>query len=542
MKFLILLFTLFFGIISHSQTPPILWQKNIGGAGFDDLGRIDIPGSTDYFLVGGSNSNISGDKTENSRGGDDIWIVKMDVNHNILWDKTIGGDNYDVLRSAIVFNGSLFLCSLSNSSISGDKVVAPQNTDGTTDIWLIKLDFSSNIIWQKIYGGTADEGNGCEIDSLPNGNLLIGTTSKSGISGNKTEANIGLNDFWLVEISPNTGNILNQKTIGSANQEKIGQILVRPSSILIIGISETGVSGDKSDNGFGLTDTWLVQTDLNLTVIQDKCFGGISFEGSFGNNGNINFIDNYYYLIIPSSSTISGNKTAPYRGSFDGFERPDYWLLKLDLNLNIIWDKTFGGNVDDNGREVYQLSGNRLLIMGVSETNISGNKTSPKYGGVDSWLIITDTSGNIIAQETYGGSLNDFLSQSPTIVNGVFYLSGASESPVSGVKTVPTNGGYDAWILEIDASGFLNTEKIEGVNTTISVYPNPTNGEVNFKFADLEEDVEVTFYSVDGKILFSDRIQSNSVLKSYDLKVDNQIILYSLEGERINYSGKILMR
>jgi len=140
-------------------------------------------------------------------------------------------------------------------------------------------------------------------------------------------------------------------------------------------------------------------------------------------------------------------------------------------------------------------------------------------------------------------SLDDLLSvSSSTITNGVFYLSGGSESPVSGVKTVPTNGGYDAWILEIDASGFLNTEKIEGVNTTISVYPNPSSGEVNFKFADLEEDVEVTFYSVDGKILFSDKIQSNSVLKSYDLKVGNQMILYSVEGERINYSGKILIR
>ncbi|MBL1281554.1 MAG: T9SS type A sorting domain-containing protein [Fluviicola sp.] len=540
MKALIFTYALIVSFFSLSQNPPILWQQNIGGSGDDLLVKINIPGSTDYFLIGNSDSNISGDKTENSRGFNDIWIVKMDINHTILWDKTIGGDNSDVYRASVVANNELFIVSSSNSTISGEKTIAPFNS--SNDIWLLCLDLNGNIQWQSLYGGDGNEGGLSSIIELPNSNLLIGTQSSSGITGNKTEANIGLSDFWLIEVNTIDGTIINQNTIGSSQTDNIRQLMLTPNNtILIVGEANQGVSGDKTDNGYGLTDVWLVETDLNLSVINNICIGGTALD--FYNWGNVAYIDGYYYLMTSSSSPISGNKTAPYFGSFDAFERPDYWLIKMDTNFNIIWDRTYGGNVDDNGGNVYRLSNNRLLITGTSETNINGNKTSPKYGNRDFWVLIIDTSGVIIAQETYGGSLDDLLSvSSSTITNGVFYLSGGSESPVSGVKTVPTNGGYDAWILEIDASGFLNTEKIEGVNTTISVYPNPSSGEVNFKFADLEEDVEVTFYSVDGKILFSDKIQSNSVLKSYDLKVGNQMILYSVEGERINYSGKILIR
>ena len=65
MKIILLTLTCLFTLLSLAQNPPILWQKNIGGNDGDGLERLEIPNSTDYFLIGGSNSDISGDKTEN---------------------------------------------------------------------------------------------------------------------------------------------------------------------------------------------------------------------------------------------------------------------------------------------------------------------------------------------------------------------------------------------------------------------------------------------------------------------------------------------
>ncbi len=241
-------------------------------------------------------------------------------------------------------------------------------------------------------------------------------------------------------------------------------------------------------------------------------------------------------------SIISGNKTAPYMGNSGPFPAFDYWLIKTDTNFNIIWDKTYGGLHEDNGGGIAYLSYNRLLLNGSSSSVPGGNKTALKYGGLDAWLLIIDTLGDIIAQETYGGDQDDYITPSPTSTNGVFYMSGNSLSGISGNKTVPTNGGWDAWLMEIDASGFLNTESIEGVQTTISVYPNPSNGKVNLKFNDLEEDVYITFYTVEGRIIMEDKIISNSIHKSYDLSTVNQVVFYQVKGERINHSGRIVVK
>ncbi len=543
MKTIFLTLISFFTFLSTAQNPPILWQKNIGGSGGDGLVRLEIPNSTDYFLVGGSNSDISGDKSENSRGFDDIWILRLDQNHNILWDKTIGGDSTESTINSLIKDSKLYILCTSNSSISGEKTIAPFNTDGSPDLWLLCLDLNGNILWQNQYGGTEYDGYAVNhLITLSNGNLLLGTTSDSGISGNKTEASNGNLDYWVVEISSTDGSIINQNTIGSVNSDHFRHLFIGPNNTIVVtGSSQPGISGDKTDAGYGSGspyDIWIVELDMNLNVIQDKCFGGTGSESDFG--GFINYIDGYYYLITSSFSPVSGNKTAPLIG-WD-----DYWLIKMDTNFNIIWDRTYGGSSLDNGGGVLKLGYNKLLLNGYSKSlpgsGTAGNKTAPRHGGFDAWLLIIDTLGNIIAQETYGGAQDDYITPASVPTNGVFYLSGSSESGISGNKTVPTNGGWDAWLMEIDASGFLNTESITGVQTTVSVFPNPTEGVVNVKFKDLEEDVMITFYSVDGKILQQEKIVTNSVKKEFDLSGKSQFVIYTIVGERINHSGRIVVK
>ncbi len=296
MKTILIILTSLFSFLTLAQNPPILWQKNIGGSGSDGLARLEIPNSTDYFLIGGSSSDISGDKTEDSRGFNDIWILRMDQNHTILWDKTIGGDSTESTINSLIKDSKLYILCTSNSSISGEKTIAPFNTDGSPDLWLLCLDLNGTVLWQNQYGGTEYDGYAVNhMIELTNGNILFGTTSDSGISGNKTEASNGNLDYWVVEISSTDGSIINQNTIGSASPDHIRQLYLSPNNTVIItGKADEGINGDKTDNGFGLNDVWIVEIDMNLNVLQDKCFGGSGSEGFFG--GSINFIDGYYYL------------------------------------------------------------------------------------------------------------------------------------------------------------------------------------------------------------------------------------------------------
>src|SRR6185295_12992967 len=133
-------------IVKTDGTGNIQWQNTIGGSSIDDLHSIQQTTDGGYILGGLSGSNISGDKTENSIGAGDYWIVKTDVSGNIQWQNTIGGSNNDLLYSMQqTADGGYFLGGWSDSNISGDKT---ENCIGFADYWIVKIDASGNIQWQ----------------------------------------------------------------------------------------------------------------------------------------------------------------------------------------------------------------------------------------------------------------------------------------------------------------------------------------------------------------------------------------------------------
>src|SRR5690606_21184446 len=141
MKAIVTIFTILLGIATaHSQDPAIIWQKTIGGNAGDFSTAFQATADGGYFLGGYSSSNISGEKTENSNGQLDIWIVKIDNSGNIQWQNTIGGSGDDFLISLQqTTDGGYILGAGSDSNISGDKT---ENSRGGLDYWIIKLDAS----------------------------------------------------------------------------------------------------------------------------------------------------------------------------------------------------------------------------------------------------------------------------------------------------------------------------------------------------------------------------------------------------------------
>ena len=151
---------------------------------------ISIIQTTDggYLLGGYSYSNISGDKTENSNGYEDYWIVKVDSIGTIQWQKTIGGSLNDNLISIIqTSDGGYIIGGISSSNISGDKT---ENSNGDVDYWIVKIDSTGTIQWQNTIGGIALDYLGSIIQTNDSGYFLAGS-SFSDISGDKTENSNG---------------------------------------------------------------------------------------------------------------------------------------------------------------------------------------------------------------------------------------------------------------------------------------------------------------------------------------------------------------
>lgn len=441
-----------------NSIPSKVWDKRFGGSYIERLYSVLALNDKGYLLGGNSQSASSGDKTQNSRGGPDYWIVKIDSLGNKLWDKTFGGNNIEELRGIVATKDNGFLLAgSSESSISGEQT---QNSRGGRDYWIVKIDSLGNQQWDKRFGGSGSESLN-SIIKIENGCFLLGGVSPSPISGDKTEYSQGGQDYWVVKID-SVGNKIWDKSFGGSGHEELTTMTIDyDGGYLLGGVSESGISGHKSEASRGLYDWWIVKIDKNGTKVWDKTNGGSEDE----NLSSITLINNSYpprYLFAGSSiSGVSGDKTSTSRG------RTDFWVMKANSIGYNIWDKCFGGDQIDNLLSVIPIENGAYLLGGVSTSGISGNKTEASRGGGDIWVIKMDSTGSVIWDKSFGGNSGESFSSMVSIGIGSYTLGGSTLSDKTGDVSQDSKGATDYWIVKMSSCQDVTT-LCEGQNYTLT--------------------------------------------------------------------------
>jgi len=467
----------------NAQAPSIDWQNTIGGNDTDVVQKVEQTSDGGYIIAGISNSDISGDKTENSIGSNDYWVVKLNTSGEIEWQNTIGGNNSDALRSINqTIDGGYILGGTSDSDISGDKT---ENSYGQQDYWVVKLNSLGVIEWDKTFGGLFQDFL-YSISQTSDGEYILGGFSSSPISGNKTEDTNGLNDYWIIKID-SSGNILWQNSIGGSNQDRLFSIVqTTDAGYFIGGYSISDISGDKTENSNGGFDYWVVKLNLLGEIEWQNTIGGDSSDFLTTIEQTI---DGGYILAGESDSNISGDKTENNNGS------TDYWIVKLNSLGEIEWQNTIGGDsIEDlDFGTIFQTNDGGYFLSGMSLSDISGDKTENSRGGFDYWVLKLDETGIIVWQKTIGGSEDDFWPISFQTNDGGFVISGSSLSDISGDKTENSNGGWDYWIVKLDP------EELSVQENSISplvLSPNPVDNILDIEYSSNIE--KVIIYTISG--------------------------------------------
>lgn len=445
--------------------PGIEWQKTIGGNNIDSFKKA-IMLADGYLLCGQSHSNISGDKTVNGFGGlSHIWILKIADNGEIIWQNAYGGSsletNYDVLK--MVDNGFL-ISNTSSSNISGNKT---ENSRGEGDYWLVKTDEDGTIEWQKTIGGSGSEFDMMAIPCM-DGGYFVGGSSRSPISGEKTENFRGFSalnaDFWVLKLDENR-NIEWQRTIGGEDEDLFKTVCqTNDGGFLIGGRSRSNIGFEKSENSRGNShDLWILKLNPQGDIEWQKTIGSTDTDLL---SDMLITQENDILIGGTSAGLISGDKTVASNGL------SDFWVLKLTSTGDILWQKSIGGNDQESlNRMILTIDGNYLL-SGSSRSSISGDKTSNSRGLNDYWIVIIDTEGNIIGQKTIGGSESEGLTNIIETPDGGYFVAGSSLSGISGEKTEASRGQSDYWVLKLESNSLTFSNPILA---GIKVYPNPTN-------------------------------------------------------------------
>lgn len=322
-------------------------------------------------------------------------------------------------------------------------------------------------IWNKAFGGNADD----ELEFLEytsDGGYILGGSSASGSSGNKTQASRGGMDYWVVKIS-SQGKRQWDKRFGGSGRDVLE--VVRQTSdggYILGGSSDSPESGDKSQNRRGTvgTDYWVVKISSKGKKQWDKTLGGTNADVL---TDLIQTEDKGYLLAGWSNSGDSRDKSEPSRGGID------FWAVKLTSSGSKSWDKTFGGNSLDVLSAVLQTPDGGYLLGGGSVSVVSGDKTDPQKRFCDDecefdmWVVKINAKGRKMWDRTIGGKGGEQGESVQAMVStkdGGYLLGGTSDSGAGADKTEPNKGFFsdsqDFWVVKINDTGVIQWDRTIG--------------------------------------------------------------------------------
>ena len=348
---------------TYSQPPSVSWQKSLGGTGGDNANTSQQTTDGGYIVAGVSASN-NGDVTGN-HGGQDVWVVKTDGIGNIQWQKSLGGTANEIAASIQQTSDGGYIFSATTESNDGDV----SGNHGARDFWVVKLNTTGNIQWQKCLGGSQNDRSSCIQQTSDGGFIVSGTVQST--DGDVT-GNHGFYDYWIVKLDA-AGNMQWQKTLGGSGDDNSLSIRQTTDAGYITTGYSISTNGDVTGN-HGDWDVWLVKLNGTGNIQWQKCLGGINAEAGY----SVQQTADGGYIIAGFSTSNNGDVTGNHGAQ-------DYWIIKTDSNGNIQWQKSLGGSFNDGATSIKQTTDGNYVIAGYTAStdgDITGN-----HGAQDFWIV-----------------------------------------------------------------------------------------------------------------------------------------------------------
>lgn len=338
------------------------WQRTYGGSK-DDKGQSIISTNDGGYAILGSSKSNNGDATSNA-GYDDFWILKLNHNGDILWEKSFGYAGADSAFSVIQTNDGGYILGgvldVTASNGQGNSRIATQSHAGG-DYWVIKLNAAGDLSWSKYFGGTYTD-TPYELTETEDGNIIIvGSSDSNDVDVNN---NKGTYDFWILKLS-NNGELIWEKSYGGNEIDEARAITKTNDGNFII-VGDTRSSDQDVTKNNGASDIWAIKINSEGTILWEKSYGGTGFDGV----QSIYKTQNNDYIIAGNSRSSDGDLTK-------NNGQNDAWIFKINSDGLLQWQTSSGGSLVDLLLDVTELSDGTIITVGQSNSNdieISENK------------------------------------------------------------------------------------------------------------------------------------------------------------------------
>jgi len=364
------------------------------GGSQEDIGFDIIETQDGGLAVIGNTKSVNGTVTDKTVEVSDYWLLRFDSQMELLWSYTYGGSDDDRGQSVIeTADGGFVLAGYSKSSDND----ASKN-QGQHDNWMLKVDAFGNFLWEKSFGYSGHDHAYTIISTQDGGLLMTGfiDVTASGGKGNiaKGASFHGVGEFWTHKFDA-LGNVQWRRYHGgTSNDRSYDAVEANDGGFVITGTTES-TDVDVTSNQ-GEYDVWVLKLNAEGTLQWAKTYGGSGIDGSNG----ILKTDDGNYLLVGNTFSNNGAVSLNYGAS-------DVWVLSINDQGNLLWEKTYGGSEFDLGRGITAGPDNTAFIVGNSKSK--DNYVLQNQGENDAWVFQIDTTnGKLLWEHSFGGSGIDF--------------------------------------------------------------------------------------------------------------------------------------
>ena len=322
-----------------------------------------------------------------------VATVPKTVHAQITFEKTYGGIHYD--EAAFVWQTS-----------DAGYIIAGHTQHaggGEIDIYLVKTDSFGDTLWTRSYGGAEYDDAFCIQQTSDAGYVVVGYTKSFGA---------GDRDVYVIK-TDSLGDTLWTRTYGGGSLDEGCYVQQTPDLGYVVTGSAAGVGG--------WTDVYLIRIDSLGNTVWTRSYGGADPDRGY----SVQQTSDQGYVVVGATYSFG-----------PGWD--DVYLVKTSSAGDTVWTATYGGGADDEvGNSVQQTEDEGYIVV--------GHTRSFGAGGMDIYLVKTDSLGNTIWEKTYGGLYYDGGESVRQTPDSGYAVAGWTESF--------SVGSFDAYLVKTDATG-----------------------------------------------------------------------------------------
>jgi hypothetical protein len=332
-------------LIKLDKSGAVIWRKAYqDGGSFVNSGFLLKSTSDGGFLAVWNRSF--------GPGNDNVCVLKLKANGDKDWEKTYGNDGRDkVCAVLLTADGGCLVSGWTNKKLGARNY----------DIWILKLKLTGEIEWQNVYGGSWSEQAQAVCRTSDGGYLAGGWTYSFGD---------GERSLWLLKLLSN-GEVSWQKTYDDIIMQD--NLAIKP----------------KSEDGYAVQVYSLLHNRFDIQELK------------LAHNGEVLRNNQYYYIYQKISESATAIKSTSDNGFIiAGSMNPasesvgrDIWLIRMNSEGNVVWQRTYGGQEDDYATSVSPTADGGFIVVGWTHSFGANNRTI--------WVLKIDTNGFVPQEDIF---------------------------------------------------------------------------------------------------------------------------------------------